>query len=173
MTVLETIAKKHLGAATLKKHPHLLDALRAGGSAVQEAEKERIASIVALCFEYERESNTEEKKNILRTLEEISANELLELPKETVEAWEQRLKKSDTGYAKAEAAEINKAAAFRKKYFSFRAKAGLTTQAEVARKSGMSRSYVAVIESGEHVPQQKTLQKLAKAFGVDVTDLIS
>jgi transcriptional regulator with XRE-family HTH domain len=37
----------------------------------------------------------------------------------------------------------------------------------------MSRSYIGVIESGEHVPQQKTLQKLAKAFGVDVADLIS
>jgi transcriptional regulator with XRE-family HTH domain len=43
----------------------------------------------------------------------------------------------------------------------------------VARKSGLARSYVAVIESGEHVPQQKTLQKLAKAFGVDVAELLT
>jgi transcriptional regulator with XRE-family HTH domain len=59
-----------------------------------------------------------------------------------------------------------------RKYFSLRAKAGLKTQAEVAKKAGLSRTHVTVIESGEHAPQQKTLQKLAKAFGVDVTDLM-
>ena len=52
-----------------------------------------------------------------------------------------------------------------------RAKAGLATQADVASKSGLSRSYVAVIESGEHIPQQKTLQKLARAFVA--TDIVA
>ena len=42
----------------------------------------------------------------------------------------------------------------------------------VADITGLSRSYVAVIESGEHMPQQKTRQKLAVAFGVDVADLL-
>ena len=174
MNVLEIIAEKHLGASALKRHPQLRAALtRSGGSAVQEAEKERIASIVALCFEYERESNAEEKENILHTLEEISANEPLEIPTDTAEDWAQKLRVSDAGYAKADAFADKKNGAFLAKYFSFRAKACLATQAEVARKSGLSRSYVAVIESGEHVPQQKTLQKLAKAFRVDVADLIS
>ena len=173
MTVLEIIAEKHLGASALKRHPLLRTALtRLGGSAVDEGEKERIASIVALCFEYDRESDVEEKENILRTLEEISANEPLELPSETVEQWEGRLKESAPGYAKADATAGRKSSAFLRKYFSFRARAGLATQAAVARKSGLSRSYVAVIESGEHVPQQKTLQKLAKAFKVDVADLL-
>ncbi len=173
MSFLEIIAEKHLGSRTLKKHPHLRAAFtRIEGSAAQETEKERIASIVELCFEYERETNPQEKENILRTLEEISANEPLELPTETAEEWEQQLKGKDSGYAKADAAASKKTAAFLKKYFSLRAKAGLATQAEVARKSSLSRSYIAVIESGEHFPQQKTLQKLSKAFGVDVTDLI-
>ena len=73
----------------------------------------------------------------------------------------------------AEAAAAKKTDAFLKTYFSLRAKAGFATQADVAKKSGLSRSYVAVIESGEHIPQQKTLQKLARAFGVDVTALIA
>jgi len=60
---------------------------------------------------------------------------------------------------------------FLKKYFSLRARAGLETQAALAKASGLKRSYVATIETGEHFPQQKTLQKLAKAFGVDVTEL--
>jgi DNA-binding XRE family transcriptional regulator len=172
MTALEAIAEKHLGASILKKHPHLRQALRTGGPDIQEAEKDRIVSIVSLCFEYDRVTDAAEKENILRTLEEISANEPLELPQETVEDWETRLKETDAGYAKADAAAGKKSNAFLKKYFSLRARAGLTTQAEVARKSGLARSYIAVIESGEHVPQQKTLQKLARGLGVDVADLM-
>ena len=173
MSVLEIIAEKHLGIQALNKHPQLRKALtRIDGTAAQESERERIASIVELCFEYERELDPEEKENILRTLEEISGSEPLELPSESVEQWEQRLKKKDAGYAKADAAANKKTGTFLKKYFSARAKAGLSTQSEVSLKSGLSRSYVAVVESGEHVPQQKTLQKLAKALGIDVTDLI-
>lgn len=173
MNVLKIIAEKHLGAAALKKYPRLCAALtRIESSAAQEAQKERIASIVELCFEYDRESDPLEKENILRTLEEISANDPLELPQETVEEWEQKLKETDPGYARVDATARRKVSGFLKKYFSLRARAGLATQAEVARKSGLSRSYVAVIESGGHVPQQKTLQKLAKGFGVDVTELI-
>jgi DNA-binding XRE family transcriptional regulator len=176
MGVLEIIAEKHLGARALKKHPRLLKAFvqiegSAAGGAV--AEKERIASIVELCFDYDRETDPEEKESILRALEEISANTPLELPTESIEEWEQRLKTTDSAYAKADSLATKRNSAFLKKYFSLRAQAGCATQAAVAKKSGLSRSYIAVIESGEHIPQQKTLQKLAKAFGVDVTDLLS
>ena len=173
MGVLEIIAEKHLGAVALKKRPQLVKALaKIEGSATKGAEKERIASIVELCFEYDRETDPDEKENILRAVEEISANEPLELPTESIEEWEQRLKAKDSAYAKSDATAAKTTAAFLKKYFSLRAKAKLPTQAAVAAKSGLSRGYIAVIESGEHFPQQKTLQKLAKAFGVDVTDLI-
>ncbi len=94
------------------------------------------------------------------------------LPAESIEQWDQRLKATDLDYLKADTAAGKRTALFLKRYFSLRAKAGLATQAEVAKKSKLSRSYVSVIESGEHVPQQKTLQKLARAFGVDVVDLI-
>jgi DNA-binding XRE family transcriptional regulator len=146
-------------------------ATRANGG-VEGTEKDRIASIAELCFEYGRELDPEEKQNIIRTLEEIVANEPIELPRETIEEWDQNLRSSDEAYAKADAAATHKARGFLKKYFVLRAKAGLLTQADVARKSGLRRSYVAVIESGEHVPQQKTLQKLAKAFQVDLSALI-
>lgn len=173
MSVLEIVAEKHLGKRTLLKRPKLRAALRRiEGSVAHESEWERIASIVDLCFEFGRETDPEEKENILRTLEEVSTNRPLELPMESIEEWEQKLKATNLGYARADAAASKKTGAFLKAYFSLRAKAGLATQADVARKSGLSRSYVAVIESGEHIPQQKTLQKLARAFGVDVTALI-
>ncbi|MCX6969510.1 MAG: hypothetical protein NTV93_05055 [Verrucomicrobia bacterium] len=53
-----------------------------------------------------------EKENILRTLEEISANKPLELPAESVGVWEAGLKATDAGYAKAEAAAAKKTGAF-------------------------------------------------------------
>ena len=61
---------------------------------------------------------------------------------------------------------------FLRKYFSLKHQAGLKTQAEVGKAAGLERTQITVLESGEHMPQQKTLQKLAKAFGVDVTDLM-
>lgn len=135
-------------------------------------ERSRIESIVELCFEYDRETDADEKANILRTLEEITANASLELPTHTVEQWHEQLVAESPAHAQAAAADEQRLSAFRKKYFSLRAKAGLETQAAVARKSGLRRSYIAVIESGDHFPQQKTLQKLATAFGVDVSDLL-
>ncbi len=174
MSVLEIVAEKHLGVRILQKHPKLRAALkRIENSTTREAEKERIASIVELCFEYQRETDPKEKANILRTLQEISANEPIELPSESLEEWSERLKKTDPAYSRADAAAAKKTRAFLKKYFALRSRAGLATQADVARKSGLARSYVAVIESGEHVPQQKTLQKLSKAFGVDIAELLS
>lgn len=173
MSVLELVAEKHLGEETLRSHPQLRAALkRVDETTDARAGRERIASIVELCFEFYRETDAAEKENILRTLEEISANQPLELPTQDMEDWDRDLRKSSTAYAKAGAVAAREKAAFLKKYFSLRARAGLATQADVARKSGLSRSYVAVIETGEHLPQQKTLQKLARAFGVDVGELM-
>jgi DNA-binding XRE family transcriptional regulator len=177
MGVLEIIAEQRLGLTALKSHPKLRIAFEKAEKAVHrptisDDEKARIAAIIELCFEYNRESDPEEKANILRTLEEISANEALEMPTQSVEAWEGELKTSDKAYAKAEREGTHRIEAFLKKYFSLRAKSGLQTQAAVAKASGLKRGYVAIIETGEHFPQQKTLQKLAKAFGIDVTELL-
>src|SRR5205809_184088 len=177
MTVLEIIAEQRLGTKNLAGHPRLRAALQriddlARRTDSSQDEKARIASIVELCFAYEREHDVEEKANILRTLEEISGNELLELPTETVEEWEDKLNSENSAFAKAKEALDRRRQEFQRKYFSFRARAGLQTQEEVAKKTGLRRSYVAVIESGAHFPQQKTLQKLAKAFDVDVTELL-
>jgi DNA-binding XRE family transcriptional regulator len=177
MTVLEIIAEQRLGTKNLAGHPRLRAALQriddlARRTDSSQDEKARIASIVELCFAYEREGDVEEKANILRTLEEISGNELLELPTETVEEWENKLSSQNSAFAKAKKALERHRQEFQKKYFSFRARAGLQTQEEVAKKAGLRRSYIAVIESGAHFPQQKTLQKLAKAFGVDVAELL-
>lgn len=177
MTVLEIIAERSLGTQTLDDHPQFRDALRridslARSSSPKEDEKARISSLVELCSAYAAETDGEEKANILRTLEEISGNEPLELPTETIERWEDRLASKDQAFAKARATVNRRRREFQKRYFSFRAKAGLQTQEAVAKRSGLRRSYVAMIETGLHFPQQKTLQKLAKAFKVDVSDLL-
>ena len=177
MTVLEIIAEQQLGTKNLAGHPRLRAALqriddsaRRNGSS--EDEKVRIAALVELCFAYERETDAEEKANILGTLEKLSANEPLEQPTETLEEWEDKLSSKDQGFAKAKEKLHRRRQVFQRKYFSFRARAGLKTQAEVAKKAGLRRSYIAVIESGAHLPQQKTLQRLAKAFAVDITELL-
>jgi DNA-binding XRE family transcriptional regulator len=176
MGVLEIIAEKHLGEAVLKRNPSIKRCISRLDVAAQHAssqdERERIASIVELCFEYERETDTGERENILRTLEEIVANADIRIPTETIEDFETELARTDAGYKAAAAKEDDKAQRFLKKYSSLKAKAGLATQAEVAKKSGLSRAYVAVVETGQHRPQHKTLQKLAKAFCVDVAELL-
>ena len=98
MGVLQIIAEHHLGADTLKRHSDLrqsltrIDAVFSRKDAVTaDAEKERIASIVNLCFEYDRESDAEEERDILRTLEEISSNEPLEMPVQSIDDWEKDL----------------------------------------------------------------------------------
>ena len=61
---------------------------------------------------------------------------------------------------------------FLRKYSSLKHRAGFKTQAEVAKATAIGRTQIAVLESGKHMPQQKTLQKLATAFGVDVAELM-
>jgi transcriptional regulator with XRE-family HTH domain len=178
MTVLEIIAERSLGTKTLADHPELLDALRriddlARAANPSENEKALVASVVELCSAYDSETDGGEKASILRTLEEVSTNQRLELPTETVEQWEERLASKDQTFAKAKDALDWRRREFQKRYFSFRARAGLQTQEAVAKRSGLRRSYVAVIEAGLHFPQQKTLQKLAKAFEVDVAELLT
>lgn len=177
MGVLEIIAERRIGVTQLASHPTLRASIAQADRAARSPslsadERSRIESIVELCFEYDRETDPAEKANILRTLEEITANAPLELPAATVEQWDEQLAADSPAHAKVAAAEAQRLSVFRKKYFSLRAKAGLETQAAVAKKSGLRRSYIAVIETGEHFPQQKTLQKLAAAFGVDVADLL-
>jgi DNA-binding XRE family transcriptional regulator len=176
MNALEIIAELHLGKAILDSHPHLSASLRQIEQSIQKApageeEKERIDSIVQLCLTYTRETSDTERNNILRTLEEICENAPLELPKETIEEWEASLALQHPTFKEAKSRLEQRRQEFRAKYFSLRASAGLATQEAVAQKSGLRRSYVAVIETGMHLPQQKTLQKLARAFGVDVAKL--
>jgi transcriptional regulator with XRE-family HTH domain len=53
----------------------------------------------------------------------------------------------------------------------YREQSGLSQQA-LSKKAGLSREYLARLESGQHNPSLVTLQKLAKALGVPVTELL-
>ncbi len=52
-----------------------------------------------------------------------------------------------------------------------RADRGITQEA-LAKKAGLSRVYVARLETGKQDPTLTTLTKLAKALGVPVTELL-
>ena len=180
MEILELVAEKALGKSVLARHSDLKSGLRKidkstgtrAASQTSPEEKKRIAAIIELCFEYRRETDPEERKNILRTLDEIVRNEPIELPTDTVEEWDDKLATEDREYRKLRRRDEKRVENFLRKYFSLKHKAGLKTQAEVGKAAGLERTQITVLESGEHMPQQKTLQKLAKAFGVDVTDLM-
>jgi len=179
MEVLELVAEQSLGKAVLARHSDLKSGLRKidrtgtrPASETSAEEKQRIAAIIELCFEYIRENNAEERNNILRTLDEIVKNEPIELPRQSIEQWDDQLASEDREYAKLRRNDEKRIQNFLKKYFSLKHKVGFKTQAEVGKAAGLGRTQVTVLESGEHMPQQKTLQKLAKAFGVDITELM-
>ena len=177
MGCLEINGAQRLEAKEWAYNPLLRAALERAEQSVRrpglsQDEKARIASLVELCFAFDRETDSEEKANILRTLEEISANEPVELSATSIEKWEEELDSGNAAFAKAKQKTNRRREEFQKKYFSLPEKAGLQTQEAVAKKAGLRRSYIAVIESGDHFPQQKTLQKLAKAFDVDVAELL-
>lgn len=46
------------------------------------------------------------------------------------------------------------------------------SRAELAERAGISREYVRLLEAGHYDPTVGTLQKLAKACGVSVIDLL-
>ena len=56
---------------------HMYKAINADDKARVEV---RMESIITLCLEYDRETDADEKENILRTLVEIITNAPLELP---------------------------------------------------------------------------------------------
>jgi hypothetical protein len=79
MGVLEIIAERRIGVTQLNSHPALRASIAQADRAARRLplsadERSRIESIVELCFEYDRETDPDEKANILRTLGEITAN---------------------------------------------------------------------------------------------------
>ena len=135
-------------------------------------EKQRVRDIIALCFEYDREEDNEEKRNIEETLRELILNTPLELPVKTLSQWDNENAKSNPKYAELRERDRRRRENFFKKYASLKAKAGLETQAQVAEAAGLHRTQISAIESGKHIPQHKTLQKIARAQKVDIADLI-
>jgi len=56
-----------------------------------------------------------------------------------------------------------------RKIKSLRKKAGLT-QDQLAEKSGLPQSHISRLEHGEHSPSRVTLEKIASALGVEVSE---
>jgi DNA-binding XRE family transcriptional regulator len=87
-----------------------------------------------------------------------------------LEAWEEESKLSATGRraAKELAVETDR---FFDIYQRMKSRSGLTTIRQVADAAGLSPTTVQAIEKQRVKPQFRTLQALAKAFKIDVTDL--
>src|SRR5438445_382006 len=102
-------------------------------------EKQRIRDIVALCFEYDREQDTEERRNIEETLRELIMNEPITLPTKTLSQWDEEYAQSHPRYAEHRERDHQRRKQFIKKYASLKAKAGFQTQVEVANATGLHR----------------------------------
>src|SRR6266478_6951357 len=105
MEILEIVAENSLGKSVLERRSGLKAGLIKIGRKVKSSEsspeeKERISAIIELCFEYRRENDPEERQNILRTLDEIAANQPIELPSQNIEQWDDELAARDRDYAK-------------------------------------------------------------------------
>lgn len=178
MGALAIIAERRLGRLILAKHSKLRNRLNEIEHAANQRTNrhrefvDRLAEIDELLFAYSREGDRDEQENIIRTLEEIVENKPLELPTQTLESWDEDLATKDRPYAALQRRDEKKIKTFLAKYFTLRSKARLRTQLEVAKRAGLSRTHVASLERGHHFPQQQTLQKLANAFSVDITDLM-
>src|SRR6266436_3070686 len=142
MEILELVAEKALGKSVLARHSELKSGLRK----IDKNTGTRATS----------QTSADEKQRIAGIIED----------------WDDKLAAEDREYRKLRRRDEKRVENFLRKYFSLKHQAGLKTQAEVGKAAGLERTQITVLESGEHMPQQKTLQKLAKAFGVDVTDLM-
>ncbi len=80
MGILEIIAEERLGKSVFADYSQLKSSLRKieratearSASKTSDEDKHRIAAIIELCFEYDREKDAGEQDNILRTLNEIA-----------------------------------------------------------------------------------------------------
>ena len=84
--------------------------------------------------------------------------------------WYEKISKTSKGQAAIEKHESEKRE-FLAIYRNLKARAGLSTLRQVARRAGLSLGTVQGIESGRLMPQFRTLEKLAVAFGVSVSVL--
>src|SRR5205809_2874961 len=125
MEILEIVAERALGKAVLARHSDLKSGLRKidkstgtrAASQTSSEEKQRIAAIIELCFEYRRETDPEERKNILRTLVEIVRNEPIELPNQSREQWDDQLAAEDREYRKLRRRDEKRVEDSVRKYF--------------------------------------------------------
>lgn len=150
MEILEIVAEASLGKSVLARRTGLKSGLLKIGQKAKThtsspEEKKRISAIVELCFEYKRESDPKERENILHTLDEVVRNEEIELPTQNIDQWDDNLAANDREYRKLRTRDEKKVENFLRKYFSFKAKAGLKTQAQVAKATGLARTHVTVL----------------------------
>lgn len=61
---------------------------------------------------------------------------------------------------------------FGKKVRELRLEKGITSQMDLALKAGLDRTYIGGIERGERNVALKNIEKLAKALGVNIEELL-
>ena len=71
----------------------------------------------------------------------------------------------------SKSAKSGKIERFLKRYNELKESTGLKRQIDISKATGIHQAHISVIESGKHLPQQKTIKKLAVAFGVTVESI--
>lgn len=126
----------------------------------------RMALELAAAYERSDDEGVKYCRAALDEMEGSGVNEQIE----DLNAWKEGLAASSEGRKVLEAHERERAA-FLQRYLDCKAKAGLCTLRQVAERAGLSVTTVQGIEAGRLKPQFRTLEKLAQAFGVSVSEL--
>jgi hypothetical protein len=101
MSVLEFAAEEKVGLTVLMRYPEIARGLRqvelqlsaASHDSLPEHERIRLRHILDLCFEYDREGDETERENIASTLLELTRNDTMELPTQSLIEWEKSVTK--------------------------------------------------------------------------------
>lgn len=112
-----------------------------------------------LLMDWMKSEDQDERQGILLAMEEILAQAPVVVREMTL-AKESNMPHGLSKWAKHVGSKIRE----------LREKAGLN-QTQLAEKAGLSQSHVSRLENAEHSPANFTLQKIAQALGVSVSDI--
>lgn len=139
-------------------------------------EGEALTMALAILMERIRSLPKEDKNDLYELMQELSHSESEEDLESIVVAMREILDQCPIRVRKMEVDGDFKPGERLKKWIEFvsvkirkcREQFGMT-QEELAAQSGLPQSHISRLENGQHSPSRKTLEKIAQAFGVDVS----
>lgn len=127
-----------------------------------ELPEESVRDIFSLVEGVTPDASAEEKNEIFETIEEILCPESIG-----------EIHFGRTGSVEGAPDNLQKRIDYVGGTLKKKRKSMKLTQKKLAEKSGLPQSHISRLETGQHSPSRKTLEKIAKALGVTVGDLDS